>query len=75
MDSYTGCCNVTEILLKTTINIIQSISRNVFVGKFFLKVTDIRNILSTAMVAQWLERPPREQEVVGSIPGCNRPKS
>ena len=27
------------------------------------------------MVAEWLERPPPEQEVMGSIPGRNRPKS
>ena len=29
----------------------------------------------TAAVAQWLELPPREREVVGSISGCDRPKS
>ena len=29
----------------------------------------------TAAVAWWLERPPREQEVVGSFPGRNRVKS
>ena len=30
---------------------------------------------ATASVALWLERPPREREVVGSIPGCDRLKS
>ena len=29
----------------------------------------------TAAVAYWLECPPHEQEVVGSIPGRDRPKS
>ena len=32
-------------------------------------------LLTTATVALWLERPPREREVVGSIPGRDRPKS
>ena len=27
------------------------------------------------MVASWLEHPPREWEVLGSIPGCDTPKS
>ena len=27
------------------------------------------------MLAKWLERPPREQEVMGSIPGHHSPKS
>ena len=30
---------------------------------------------ATASVALRLERPPREREVVGSIPGCDRLKS
>ena len=30
---------------------------------------------STATVAWWLERRPHEWEVVGSIPGCDRPMS
>ena len=29
----------------------------------------------TVAVTEWLERPPREREVVGSIPGRNRQKS
>ena len=32
-------------------------------------------ILQTAMMAWWLERPPCEPEVVGSIPGSDTPKS
>ena len=32
------------------------------------------HLVATA-VAQWLERPPRKREVVGSIPGRDRPKS
>ena len=32
------------------------------------------NSLLTAAVAYWLEHPPREQEVLGLIPGCKRPK-
>ena len=32
-------------------------------------------VRSTAAVAQWLERPSRKQEVVGSIPGRDRSKS
>ena len=32
------------------------------------------NPVSTAVVACWLEGPSREQEVVGSIPGRDRPK-
>ena len=32
-------------------------------------------VSSTAAVAWWIERLPREREVVGSIPGQDRPKS
>ena len=38
-------------------------------------VTNSRiDLEETATLAKWLERPPSEREVVGSIPGCNRPK-
>ena len=30
---------------------------------------------ATATVALWLRRPPREWEIVGSIPGCVIPKT
>ena len=40
-----------------------------------LEVSHLQFCQDFFYVAYWLERPPREQEVVGSIPGRDRPKS
>ena len=55
-------------MLKTALNTIQSVNQSIY---YFVVFQGVR----TAAVAKWLERPPREREVVGTIPGRHIPKS
>ena len=42
---------------------------------FFCKVVKSQDYVVDRRGGLWLERPPSEWEVMGSFPGCDRPKS
>ena len=48
---------------------------NAFEEKNLLKYWVVAERGETATVAKWLEHPPREQEIMGSILGSDRPQS
>ena len=63
-------CNCPTMLVRQ-----DAILGGLSIGRFHLRRIKTIFELHTAAVAQWLERSPREREVVGSIPDRVIPKT